>query len=78
MCLEVLKQFDAVAVFYAPAWERGATWRQSTGNKFKDDYRRLAKPYSLLPHPNPSLRGVYEEITGLMTEEALDQILREL
>lgn len=59
-------EFDLVAVFYSPSWEPGAVWGESSGNRYKDDYRRAAAAAEVEPHQ--TIAGCYREITNRLTE----------
>jgi len=63
----------AVIVFYSPAEEPGGKWEGSAGNEHKDDYRRMCLIEDVEPHG--SIAGLYREIPGKMTEEAMTRVL---
>ncbi len=61
--------FDGVAVLYGPSADPGATWKDSRGNKYKDDYRRLAYGRDVSRHG--VLPDCWNEIPWRLTEANL-------
>lgn len=68
--------FDAIAVFYgASAEEPGAIWEESSGNKFRDDYRRLAYRKSIRAFPPGE--GLFCELESRFSEENLERMFNQ-
>lgn len=70
-----LEEVDAVAVFYAWSQHPGGLEPASSGNKFKDDYRRLCYSSEVSLHPK-SVFGLYNEIRTRLSESNLLLLLQ--